>query len=186
MRLLRAWVNVPPRLRGARIGTGSYISPRAVLQEHAHIAVGQRTMVGRHVELVPQGGFITIGSDCSLNNYVVLYGAGGITVHDGCRIATGVVIVAFNHEFGDLTRPIHRQPITARGIVVESDVWIGARAILLDGVTVGRGSVIGAGSVVTRDVPEYSVVAGNPARVVRHRDPSGDHGAGSTVSVRHP
>ncbi|KDN75068.1 acyltransferase [Streptomyces olindensis] len=140
-----------------------------MLQEHDRIAIGERTLVGRHVELVPQGGSITIGSDCSLNNYVVLYGAGGITVGDGCRIATGVVIVAFNHGVDDLTLPIRCQPITARGVVVEDDAWIGARSILLDGVTVGSGSVIGAGSVVTRDVPAYAMVAGNPARVLRRR-----------------
>ncbi|GHK04210.1 hypothetical protein SY2F82_60070 [Streptomyces sp. Y2F8-2] len=169
MRWLRACANVPPRLRGARIGTGAYISPRALLQEHSRIAVGQRTLVGRHVELVPQGGSITIGSDCSLNNHVVLYGAGGITVGDGCRIATGVVIVAFNHGYDDLTLPIHRQPITARGVAVGDDVWIGARSIVLDGVTVGSGSVIGAGSVVTHDVPEFAMVAGNPAHVLRRR-----------------
>lgn len=169
MRWLRECAGIPPRLRGARIGTGSYISPRAVLQEHARIVIGQRTLVGRHVELVPQGGSITIGNDCSLNNHVVFYGAGGITVRDGCRIATGVVIVAFNHGYDDLTLPIRRQPITARGVVVEDEVWIGARSILLDGVTVGSGSVIGAGSVVTHDVPEYAVVAGNPARVLRRR-----------------
>lgn len=169
MRWLRACASVPPRLRGAHVGTGAYISPRAVLQEHSRIAIGQRTLIGRHVELVPQGGSITIGSDCSLNNHVVLYGAGGITVRDGCRIATGVVVIAFNHGYDDLTLPIRHQPITARGVVVEEDVWIGARAILLDGVTVGPGSVIGAGSVVTRDVPANAVVAGSPARVLRHR-----------------
>ncbi len=142
-------------------------------------------MVGRHVELIPQGGSIAIGSDCSLNNYVVMYGAGGITVQDGCRIAAGVVIVAFNHGFEDVTRPIRSQPITARGVVVESDVWIGARSILLDGVTIGRGSVVGAGSVVTRDVPEYTVVAGNPARVLRHRG-SPSQRAAATASSPQP
>ncbi|WP_128381979.1 acyltransferase [Streptomyces cavernae] len=184
MRLMRAWA-VPLRLRGTRIGSGSYVSPRAALQEHARIVIGERTLVGRHVELVPQGGSITIGSDCSLNNYVVMYGAGGITVHDGCRIATGVTIIAFNHGFDDVKRPIRNQPITARGVVVESDVWIGARSILLDGVAVGRGSVVGAGSVVTRDIPEYAIVAGNPARVVRHRgSPPGRTAAATGASPR--
>ncbi|WSQ57857.1 hypothetical protein OG507_12650 [Streptomyces sp. NBC_01217] len=172
MRWLRACANIPPRLRGTRIGTGSYVSPRAVLQEHARIAIGKRTLVGRLVELVPQGGSITIGNDCSLNNHVVLYGAGGITVGDGCRIATGVVIVAFNHGHDDLALPIRHQSITARGVLVEDEVWIGARSILLDGVTIGSGSVIGAGSVVTRDVPEHAIVAGNPARVLRRRGAS--------------
>jgi acetyltransferase-like isoleucine patch superfamily enzyme len=157
-----------------------------MLQEHGRIVVGRNTMVGRHVELIPQGGSITIGSDCSLNNYVVMYGAGGITVQDGCRIATGVVIVAFNHGFDDVARPIRSQPITARGVLVESDVWIGARSVVLDGVTIRRGSVVGAGSVVTRDVPEYAVVAGNPARVLRHRGSPAQRAAVATGPAPRP
>lgn len=175
MRLLRAALTLHPKLRGARVGAGSYVSPRATLREHNRIVIGGRTLVGRHVELIPQHGSIQIGNDCSVNNFVIMYGAGGITIHDECRIATGVVIVAFNHNFTDAQQPIHSQPVSAQGVLVESDVWIGARAILLDGVTVGQGSVIGAGSVVTRDVPEYCVVAGNPARFLRRRgSPSGD------------
>jgi acetyltransferase-like isoleucine patch superfamily enzyme len=172
LRPFRAAVTTIPRLRGARVGADSYVAFQTVLREHRRIVVGERTSIGRHAELHPQSGFINIGSDCSVHNFVMMYGAGGITVHDDCRIATGVVIVAFNHQFADITRPIRTQSITTRGVVVEPDVWIGARAILLDGVTVGRGSVVGAGSVVTRDVPEYSIVAGNPARVISQRGSS--------------
>lgn len=169
MRFLRAAVTALPRLRGARVGRGSYVAPGAVLLEHRRITLGQRSSIGRHVELHPQNGFISIGDDCSVNNFVVMYAAGGITIHDECRIAVGVTLIAFNHGIADLGRPIRGQPITARGIVVERGAWIGARAIVLDGVTVGRGSVVGAGAVVTRNVPEYCVVGGNPARVLRHR-----------------
>jgi acetyltransferase-like isoleucine patch superfamily enzyme len=165
----RALFALVPRLRGTRVGSGTYVSPLATLREHGRIALGARGMVGRHVELRPQGGFIHIGDDCSLNNHVVMYGHGGITVHDGCRIATGVVVVAFNHSFADPDLPIRSQPLTAHGVVIGPDAWIGARAIVLDGVTVGRGSVVGAGAVVTRDVPEFAIVAGNPARVLRRR-----------------
>jgi acetyltransferase-like isoleucine patch superfamily enzyme len=142
-----------------------YVSRHAMLRECKRITIGARSSVGRHVELAPQGGWIRIGSDCSLNNFCVLYGAGGIAIGDDCRVANGVLMVAFNHSFvlGELIR---LQPIASKGIVVESNVWIGARAIVLDGVTIGTGSVVGAGSVVTRDVPAGTVVAGNPARVI--------------------
>ncbi len=169
MSFWRAAVTAIPRSRGAQVGPSSYIAIQALLREHRRIVVGSHTSIGRHVELHPQGGFIRIGNDCSVHNFVTMFGAGGITIGDDCRIATGVLIVAFNHRFDDAARPIRTQSITTRGVIVESDVWIGARVILLDGVTVGQGSVIGAGSVVTRDVPRYSVVVGNPARVVSHR-----------------
>lgn len=169
MRLLRDIVTVWPRMRGAHLGIGAYVSRHAMLREYEKITIGDRTSVGRQVELNPQGGLIRVGSDCSLQNFCVLYGAGGITIGDDCRIANGVLMVAFNHRFDNLDELIRRQPIVAKGIAVESNVWIGARAIILDGVTIGTGSVVGAGSVVTRNVPRGTIVAGNPARVTSVR-----------------
>ena len=75
-----------------------------------------------------------------------------------------------NHGIGDLSVPMWRQKSSApKPIVIGNDVWIGARVIILGGVHVGDGSVIGAGSVVTRDVEPYSIVAGNPAKLIRKR-----------------
>ena len=82
-------------------------------------------------------------------------------------LAPLVQILAVNHVFDDPARPIIEQGITAEGIVIENDAWIGAGAIILDGVRVGQGAVVGAGAVVTRDVPPHTVVAGNPASVVK-------------------
>jgi galactoside O-acetyltransferase len=80
-----------------------------------------------------------------------------------------VQIVAVNHVYRDLDRPIREQGITARGIVIEDDVWLGAGAVVLDGVTIGRGSVIGAGAVVASDIPPYSLAVGAPAKPVKNR-----------------
>lgn len=121
------------------------------------------------MELEPQGGEIRIGNDCSLRNGVIVFGAGGVRIDDDCRLATGVVLIAFNHRFDDPGVPIRTQGITKVGIHVCEDVWIGARAIVLDGVTIGRGSVVAAGAVVTRDVEPFSIVAGVPARLVGKR-----------------
>lgn len=169
LRLLRKVLRVWHGIRGARLGMGAHVSSRAILSEHKRISIGDRTSVGRQVEISPQGGFIRIGSDCSVNSFCVLYGAGGISIGDDCRVANGVVMVSFNHRFDNLDELIRRQAIVTKGIVVESNVWIGARAIILDGVTIGTGSVVGAGSVVTRDVPRGTIVAGNPARVLSVR-----------------
>jgi acetyltransferase-like isoleucine patch superfamily enzyme len=157
------------RLRGVTLGRQAYVSPRAVVRQGRRISVGAGTAIGRAVELNPQGGFIAIGDHCSLQNGVVIYGAGGVTIEGNCRIASGAMMVAFNHVFEDPHRPIRTQGISTLGIHVEDDVWVGARAIVLDGVRIGRGSVVSAGAVVTRSVPAMSVVAGVPARVIKSR-----------------
>jgi acetyltransferase-like isoleucine patch superfamily enzyme len=90
-------------------------------------------------------------------------------VEIGDRVYTSphTQILAVNHVFDDTHRPFIEQGITAQGIVIEDDVWLGASAIVTDGVRVGKGAVVAAGAVVTDDVPAHSVVAGVPARVVR-------------------
>lgn len=163
MSIGRSLVTGMRRFQGVRIGQGAYVSPKAMLREPKSIALGDRTTVGRFAEINPQGGRITIGSDCSIHNFCVLYGAGGISIGTGCRIANGATLIAFNHAI-DGCSPIRTQPITRKGITIESDVWIGARAIVLDGVTIGRGSVIGAGTVVSRDVTPGSIVVGSLGR----------------------
>jgi acetyltransferase-like isoleucine patch superfamily enzyme len=116
---------------------------------------------------MPQSG-IWIGRDSLIGEYNVLRGQGGVTIGDRVYTSPMVQMLAVDHVFDDPGRPFTEQGITASGIVVEDDVWIGSGAILTDGVTLGCGSVIAAGAVVVGDVPPHTVVAGGPARVVRH------------------
>jgi acetyltransferase-like isoleucine patch superfamily enzyme len=148
------------------------ISRRASLKTPGggSIRIGARSVVCDGTMLITNGGDISIGTDCSVNPYCVLYGLGGLRIGDFVRIAAHTVIVPANHTFGDPHTPIHHQPETKVGVTIEDDVWIGAGCRILDGVTIGKGSVIGAGSVVTRSIPPMSVAFGVPARVVRHRD----------------
>ncbi len=95
---------------------------------------------------------------------------GPITFGDNILLAQNVVLSGLNHDYEDPTRPIVEQGFNVKEIVVEDGVWIGAGALVTAGVHIGRNSVVGAGSVVTRDVPPYSVVVGNPARVVKYFD----------------
>ncbi|MBN8883166.1 MAG: acyltransferase, partial [Salana multivorans] len=114
---------------------------------------------------------MTIGADCSVNVFAAVRGR--VRIGDGVRIGASTSILGFDHEFADPGVPVRLQGLRTRGITVEDDVWIGAQVVVLDGVRIGAHSVVGAGAVVTRDVPPYAVAVGNPARVVRARRTGG-------------
>jgi acetyltransferase-like isoleucine patch superfamily enzyme len=84
-------------------------------------------------------------------------------------IAPHVMLAGGNHGYFDTTKPMRFQEGTINGVVTGNDVWIGANAVVLDGVTIGDGAVVAAGAVVTKDVEAYAIVAGNPAKVIKHR-----------------
>lgn len=115
---------------------------------------------------IPHSG-IWIGNDTLIGEMNVIRGQGGVHIGDRVYTSPMVQIVAVNHLFDDPDRPFVEQGITAQGIRVEDDVWIGSGAIITDGVTIGKGSVVAAGSVVTRNVGPHTVVAGSPARFTR-------------------
>jgi len=112
--------------------------------------------------------FIRIGNNSLIGELNVLRGQGGITIGDRVYTAPMVQMLAVNHVFDDPTRPMIEQGITAEGITIEDDVWIGAGAIITDGVRICKGAVVAAGAVVTQDVPPFTVVGGTPARVLRN------------------
>jgi acetyltransferase-like isoleucine patch superfamily enzyme len=114
-----------------------------------------------------------VGKGCFIGEFSLLRGQGGVHIGDDVLLAPRVQVLAVNHVFDDPDRAIIKQGITAQGIVVEDGAWVGAGAILLDGVHVGARSVVGAGAVVTQDVPPRSVAVGTPARIVRHLDDDG-------------
>ncbi|MFQ5813050.1 MAG: acyltransferase [Anaerolineae bacterium] len=165
------------RLRFAsniRLGNGVYLDQGVYLHACPNgIEIGEGTFVMHHAELhvynfrnIPHSG-IRIGRNCLISEFNVLRGQGGITIGDNVYTAPLVQMLAVDHVYDDPTRPIIDQGITAKGIVVEDNAWIGAGAIILDGVRVGKGAVVGAGSVVAEDVPPHTVVAGVPAKVVK-------------------
>jgi acetyltransferase-like isoleucine patch superfamily enzyme len=115
------------------------------------------------------GGSIRIGDETTINYYCVLYGAGGLSIGKECGVAAHTVMVAAAHTYSDPTLPMMRQPISLEGIVVADDVWLGAGCRLLDGVRLERGTIVGAGAVVTCGFPPGSVVVGVPARLLKKR-----------------
>ena len=114
---------------------------------------------------------VTIGNNVWMSKNVALYAANGISIGNDVVIAKDVSFVSANHGFKDKAKKINQQTMETgiAPIVVGNDVWIGEKAIILKAVTVGDGAVVGAGAVVTKDVPAYAVVAGNPARIIAYR-----------------
>jgi acetyltransferase-like isoleucine patch superfamily enzyme len=109
---------------------------------------------------------VRIGSNCAINHDVFIIGAHGIDIGDDVVLSARVMLIDAGLDPASFGTPAERRYVD-RPIRIGRGTWIGAGAMILPGVTVGERSVVGAGSVVTRDVPALSVVAGNPARVIR-------------------
>lgn len=158
------------RLRGVTVDSTAVIDPAAIFEPSGgKIVIGARTFIDRGVILRPLGGSIEIGDDCSVNAYSVLYGAGGLKIGNDTQIGVHTVIVPSNHIFSGLATPIKDQGLSLEGIEIKEDVWLGAGARVLDGVVLRKGTVVGAGAVVTRSSEAYSVVAGVPAKIISTR-----------------
>jgi maltose O-acetyltransferase len=94
----------------------------------------------------------------------------GVTIGDDCVMGPGVIVMTTSHAFEDPAIPIRLQgALPVRPVTIGDDVWIGTRVVILPGVSIGRGAVIGASSVVARDIPPLAVAVGSPARVIRFR-----------------
>lgn len=159
---------------GCSIGTGANIT----VPHGATLALGDGCYVGRHVELGPSGT-VRIGTDTSIQDRCILLGE--ISIGRYCRFAPNIYASSGRHYFDlqptwliqDQDRQASRDPALAarhnRPVVIEDDCWLGINCVLLPGITVGKGAVIGAGSVVSRDVEPYTVIAGSPAKLIRKR-----------------
>jgi len=134
-----------------------------------------RLELGAHVLLepgvwitAPAPGRVRIGSGSVLNLGVMVAALELVEIGEHCMFANGCVITDANHRFDDPTKPVPWQGFTSKGPTrVGDNVWCGANAVITSGVTVGERSVIGANSVVTEDIPPFSIAAGAPARVLR-------------------
>lgn len=129
------------------------------------------TSAGRNINIEKGATFsrrLSIGDNSGLGVNCQLQGT--VTIGSNVMMGPDVLIYTTNHEFRNKDIPMQQQGYQPeRPVSIGNDVWIGARVIILPGVTIGDGCVIGAGAVVTKDVPAYSVCAGNPATVVKER-----------------
>ena len=113
------------------------------------------------------GNRVTFGKDVFINHSAILSASGGIEFEDGCMAAPGLRIATINHDMNE------RHTIYTYGkVTVKQNAWIGMNVTICPGVTIGKYAVVGAGAVVTKDVPDYAVVAGVPAKVIKMLDPN--------------
>lgn len=113
------------------------------------------------------GNRVTFGKNVFINHSAILSASGGIEFEDGCMVAPGVRIATINHDMNQ------RHSIYTYGkVTIRKNAWIGMNVTICPGVTIGRYAVIGAGSVVTHDIPDYAVAVGVPAKVIRMLDPA--------------
>ncbi len=170
---------MPPRSHGtgrfdvselASCGEGCVLEEGCLVFHPEHVHLGRDVYVG-HFAIV-KGYYkneLRIGDGTWIGQGAFLHAAGGLTIGANVGIGPGVHVITSSHREAGRALPILRSPIELAPVTIEDDVDLGVGAIVLPGVRIGRGAQVGAGAVVTRDVPAYSVVAGNPARVLRER-----------------
>jgi maltose O-acetyltransferase len=130
---------------------------------------------GENVDIGPRVEFFNVrNSEIGDNSGIGAYSSiGTIKIGNYVMMGTYCLIISQNHRFDDVSMPMCQQGFQEdKPVIIEDDVWIGSRVIILPGVRVGHGAIIGAGSVVTEDVEPYTIVGGNPAKVIGTRDES--------------
>jgi acetyltransferase-like isoleucine patch superfamily enzyme len=178
------WIAIENKVRlrfanNIHLGNGVYLDQNTYLHACPNgIEIGNNTIVmyGAVLHVYNFRGLpnsrIRIGCDSLIGEYTVIRGQGGVSIGDRVYTSPFTQIISVNHVFDDPNQPFVDQGITAEGIVIEDDVWLGAGAIVTDGVHIGKGAVIAAGAVVTKNVPEHTVMGGVPAKPIKRIDNS--------------
>ncbi|MFE8884427.1 acyltransferase [Pseudarthrobacter enclensis] len=139
------------------------------------IRIASNVTIGPYANLLASavirepGVGITIGSGTSIGRSNVIWGQGGVSIGTDCLLGPDVVIISENHRFDSIKVSVNKQGHDRSPVEIGDDCWIGAGAKILAGVTLGHGTVVAAGAVVTKSYEPYSVVAGVPAKLIRYR-----------------
>ena len=149
------------RGRGSKI----YHSVRMDTPPYRKFSLGRRSVVESYACINNAVGDVIIGDYTRIGLHCTVIGP--VTIGSHVNLAQGITITALNHSFEDTAKRIDEQGITTKQVVIGDDVWIGTNAVILPGVTVGCHSVVAAGAVVTKDVPDNCVVGGVPAKVIK-------------------
>ena len=149
------------RGRGSKI----YWSVRMDTPPYRLFSLGQNSVVESYSCINNAGGDVIIGDHTRIGIHNTIIGP--VTIGSHVNLAQGITVTALNHNYSDTTKRIDEQGISTNPVTIEDDVWIGANAVILPGVTIGQHAVVAAGAVVTADVPANTVVGGVPARIIK-------------------
>ena len=154
-----------------RRGFGSkiYKSVRMDTPPYRNFSLGKRSVIESFCCINNAVGDVIIGDYTRIGIHCTLIGP--VTIGSHVNLAQGIVVTALNHHFEDTTLRIDEQGISTKPITISDDVWIGANAVILPGVTIGKHVVVAAGAVVTKDVPDNCIVGGVPAKVIKDLNP---------------
>ena len=156
---------VAPLYQHRGCGSKVYRSVRMDTPPYRRFWLGRSSVVESYCCINNAVGDVTIGDYSRIGIHCTVIGP--VSIGNHVNLAQGITVTALNHNFSDTTQRIDQQGITTRPVVISDDVWIGANAVILPGVTIGQHAVVAAGAVVTKDVPPYSVVGGVPATVLK-------------------
>lgn len=160
----------PGRIRiGDRVGIGRNATLRANTDANPGITLGQGVNINDCVVINANRGFVTLGDRSWLGPFCLVYGNGGVTIGRNVLVAGHTSINTVSHSADRCDIPINDQPVLIDPVVIEDDCWIALNVVILQGVTLGRGCIVGAGAVVTKSIPPWSIAVGVPARVVGRR-----------------
>jgi acetyltransferase-like isoleucine patch superfamily enzyme len=167
-------VNVALRHPGKiRIGDDVAIDDGCVLDAkgtaNEGIRIGRRVFLGRHSIVACKDGDIVLEDGVNVSYHCTVFSASSVRIGADTLLAAYCYVVGGGHDFGRVDVPVIRQDRPSKGIEIGPGSWLGAGAVILDGVVLGRDVVVGANAVVTQDVPDFAVAAGAPARVIRDR-----------------
>ncbi|MFT4031634.1 MAG: acyltransferase [Siphonobacter sp.] len=148
----------------------------AIIRPHVRLDVlpfrgftlGKESIIESYSVINNGVGDVNIGNNCTIGISNVIIGP--VDIESNVIIAQHVVISGLNHEYEDVDVPICLQPIKTSKITIEEDCWIGANTVITAGITIGKHSVVAGGSIVTKNVPPFSVVGGNPAKILKQYD----------------
>lgn len=163
--------------RFASWGRGSiWCFPPAAMFGEQGIRIGQDTMIGPYVSIsagmtpgqeLLSDSVVVIGDRCLIGRYTSIVGHFSVTIEDDVFFGPNVYVTDQNHGFEDLEVPIGRQSMGEKAVRIGAGSWLGANVVVLPGVTIGSHVAVGAGSIVTKDLPDNCVAAGSPARVLK-------------------
>jgi acetyltransferase-like isoleucine patch superfamily enzyme len=143
------------------------VSPKSEVDLSKYLVIGKGTQVSSFCKIKASDGPMRIGENVSIATGCFLSSAsGGVEIGDYCMISPNVTIVGNNYKYDRLDMPMCLQEITSKGVRIGRDVWVGAGAAILDGANIGDGVIVSPNSVVSGNIPENTIVQGNPAKVI--------------------